>query len=107
LLLIRLVAGVSLIIDGIQGFQSGLSLQLLVLGLLAIVDGGLLVVGLWTPVAGFLVLLVSGWEVFFRHYSPYPEILLSAMGIAIALVGPGAQSVDARLFGLKRIDLED
>ena len=107
MLLIRLVAGTSLIIDGLRNLQSGFSPQLLIVALLAISDGGLLVLGLWTPVAGFVVFLVSGWEILFRHYDAYPGILLSSMGIAIALVGPGAQSVDARLFGWKRIDLED
>ena len=106
LLLIRLVAGTSLIIDGFQSLQSGISPQSLGLALLAIGDGALLIVGLWTPVAGFVVLLISAWEILFRHYIAYPRILLSTMGIAIALVGPGAQSVDARLFGWKRIDLE-
>ena len=107
LLLIRLVAGISLIINGFQNLQSGPSPQALALALLAIGDGGLLVVGLWTPVAGFVVLLVSAGEIFYRHYGVYPGILLSAMGIATALVGPGAQSIDARLFGWKRIDLDD
>jgi len=52
------------------------------------------------------VILLSAWEIFIRHEGPLPLILLSAMGIALALVGPGAFSVDARLFGLKRIDLK-
>ena len=107
LLLIRLVAGISLIIDGIQTLQSGLSPQLLILGILAIGDGGLLVVGLWTPVAGLMIVVLTVWRIVSLHYSLYSGVLLSAMGVSIALIGPGAQSVDARLFGWKRIDLED
>jgi hypothetical protein len=107
LLLIRLAAGASLIIDGLQNLESGFSLVSVILGLLAIGDGGLFVVGLWTPVVGIVVFLLSGWEILFRHYSAYPGILLSAMGIGISLVGPGVHSVDARLFGWKRIDIED
>ena len=102
LLLIRIVAGASLVIDGIEKFRTGQAL----LGSLVIADGLLLVAGLWTPVGGSLVILLSAWEIFIRHEGPLPLILLSAMGIALALVGPGAFSVDARLFGLKRIDLK-
>jgi putative oxidoreductase len=102
LLLIRIVAGISLIIDGIEKLRTGQT----ILGSLAIADGLLFVAGLWTPVAGSLVVPLSAWGIFIRHESPFPLILLSAMGLALALLGPGAFSVDARLFGLKRIDLK-
>jgi len=32
-------------------------------------------------------------------------LLLAAMGIAIAILGPGALSIDAHLFGRKRLDI--
>jgi putative oxidoreductase len=102
LLLIRIVAGLSLIIDGVEKFKAGQ----IVFGLLAIADGVLLVAGLWTPTAGSLVIVMSAWDFFVGDASRFPMILLSAIGAALALVGPGAFSVDARLFGLKRIDLK-
>ncbi len=34
-------------------------------------------------------------------------VLLATIGAAQALVGPGAWSIDARLFGWKRIDIRD
>ena len=105
LLLIRTVAGVSLIIDGIETFQTGEPLVSLVLRLLAVTDGALLVAGLWTPIAGSLVIGLAIWQTLLRHENPYPGILLAAMGAALALVGPGALSLDARLFGWKRIDI--
>ena len=107
LLLIRLVAGISLITDGIQSLQSGMSPQPLALGVLAIGIGGLVVVGLWTPIAGLMVVVLSIGEIAYLHYSLHSGILLSAMGVSLALIGPGAQSVDARLFGWKRIEFED
>jgi hypothetical protein len=42
----------------------------------------------------------------FRHDNPYPGILLAAMGVGLALVGPGAVSFDAWIFGFKKIDIE-
>lgn len=106
LLLIRIVAGISLIIDGVQKLQAGQPIDSVILGLLAIGDGALLVAGLTTPIAGTLVIAITSWETVVRHGDPYPAILLAGMGAAVALVGPGAFSIDAWLFGWKRIDLE-
>jgi uncharacterized membrane protein YphA (DoxX/SURF4 family) len=78
-----------------------------ILGLLAIGDGALLAVGLWTPIAGPLVIALSTWGILVQHDNPHPGILLAAIGATLALVGPGALSIDARLFGWKRIDLEN
>jgi putative oxidoreductase len=106
LLLIRIVAGIALVVDGAARFQAGLSLEPVILGLLAIAAGALLIAGLWTPIAGSLVIALAVWEILVRHESPYPGILLAAIGAALALVGPGAFSIDAWLFGWKRIDIE-
>jgi uncharacterized membrane protein YphA (DoxX/SURF4 family) len=106
LLLIRIVAGISLIIDGIGKLHAAQAIEPAILGFLAIGDGALLVAGLWTPIAGSLVIAIVTWEILVRHDHAYPDILLAAIGAALALVGPGALSVDARLFGWKRIDLE-
>lgn len=105
LLLIRIAAGSSLVIDGFEKFQAGEPAASLILRLLAVADGALLVAGLWTPIAGCLVIALAIWQTLFHHESPYPFILLATMGAALALVGPGAMSIDAWLFGWKRIDI--
>lgn len=105
LLLIRTVAGVALILDGSQKLQGEHAIGTVFLGLAAIGDGALLLVGLWTPIAGCVVLAVSAWEILIEHDRPYSGVLLATMGIALVLLGPGAVSVDARLFGWKRIDI--
>jgi putative oxidoreductase len=106
LLLIRIVAGASLVIDGKTRLHSGQSVMPLTLCVLAIGDGAVLVAGLWTPLAGFLAIALSVSEILVYHDSPCPCILLAAMGAGVAFVGPGAFSIDALLFGLKKIDIE-
>lgn len=105
LLLIRIAAGVSLIIDGLETIQAGEPAASLILRMVATADGALLLAGLWTPIAGSLVIGLAIWQTLLRHENPYPGILLAAMGAALALVGPGALSLDAWLFGWKRIDI--
>jgi uncharacterized membrane protein YphA (DoxX/SURF4 family) len=69
--------------------------------------GLLLLVGFWTPLAGMLVVLLEGGHVFSGVPDPWTHILLATLGGALALLGPGAWSVDARRFGWKRIDIGD
>jgi putative oxidoreductase len=106
LLLLRVVAGGVLILDGAAKIQAGPPGGSLMPSLFAIFDGALLVAGLWTPIAGPLVVLLSTWGILVLHQDSRLAILLAAIGAALGLVGPGALSVDARLFGWKRIDLE-
>jgi uncharacterized membrane protein YphA (DoxX/SURF4 family) len=62
-----------------------------------------LCVGLWTPVAGGALSIVALWSVFSGTGDPWAQILLASVGAALAMLGPGAWSIDARLFGRKRL----
>jgi|SRR3984957_5927185 putative oxidoreductase len=106
LLLLRIVSGGFLIVDGIEKCRAGQPVESLIIGLFAIVDGAFLAAGLWTPIAGPLVIVLCTWGIFVQHSDPHPGILLAAVGAALTLVGPGGLSIDARLFGWKRLDLE-
>jgi hypothetical protein len=106
LVLIRAAAGAALITTAGERIYSGGPIGLLILGIFTIADGVLLAVGLWTALAGFLALALSISDALIYRESLYPAILLSCMGAGVAFIGPGALSIDAWLFGLKRIDIE-
>ena len=105
LLLIRLVAGITLVSRGIVGLWEEPHLERAILHALSAGAGIFLLAGLWTPFAGVLAALIELWHAFSQPGDALTHILLVTLGIALAMVGPGAWSVDARLFGWKRINI--
>jgi putative oxidoreductase len=103
----RLVVGIALVVRRIIELQSAPSISLAVIHVLAIAAGILLLAGLWTPIAGVLLAIIETWSAFTHPHDPWSYILLGTLGAALAMLGPGAWSVDARLFGWKRIDPPD
>jgi uncharacterized membrane protein YphA (DoxX/SURF4 family) len=68
--------------------------------------GLLLIIGLWTPAAAAFMVFLELGRIISRQGDPANDILLCILALAIALLGPGGWSIDARLFGWKRIDIE-
>jgi len=109
LVILRLGAGISLVyfaIEALAGAGSG-EPGIVVLDMVGGVAGILLIVGLWVPVAGVVVAIAQLWillsQPFSKHAYPFAHILLPVLGVALVLLGPGAWSIDARLFGRKRL----
>ena len=77
---------------------------------IAIGGGILLVAGLWTPLAGGLAALEETGQAL-SSYSSMREAVwihgfLAVLSLSLAMLGPGAWSIDARLFGRRRFDLD-
>jgi uncharacterized membrane protein YphA (DoxX/SURF4 family) len=96
LLLLRLGTGAMLIEFGI-GSPSAVSL-------VATAGGALLLAGLWTPIVGTAIAITELWITFSQSNHLRSHFLLAILGACLAMIGPGAWSIDARLFGRKQID---
>jgi len=107
LLLLRLVAGILLVQPGIAALLARPRWDEVILQSIGAGVGVLLLVGLWTPMAGILVVIVELGKILFRDGSLGNCLVLASLGAALAMLGPGVHSVDARLFGRKRIDIRD
>jgi hypothetical protein len=103
----RLVAGTTLVARAVIGLSGEPAIGLTALLVLQAALGMLLLAGLWTPVAGTLVAIEQSWRFVSEPEDPWIHILLATLGLALALLGPGAWSIDARLFGWRRIDIRD
>jgi len=105
LLLLRLVVGILLLHDGIAGLMGTPHPASVWLEVIAAGEGIFLLAGLWTPVAGVLLAVTELGIVFTGTDQLRNTILLATLGIALAILGPGGWSIDARLFGRKRLDI--
>ena len=90
-----------------MSLRGGTAIGAAIFHVLGAVAGILLLGGLWTPIAGVLVAILALWQAFSHPGNPWSCIMLGTLGAALALLGPGGWSVDARLFGWKRIDIRD
>jgi len=69
--------------------------------------GILLLLGLWTPFSGMLIAVVEIWSAFSSAGSTGISIMLATSGASLAMIGPGAWSIDACLFGRKHFEIPD
>ena len=63
-----------------------------------------ILLGLWTPIVGTLVSLLEVWVLLSRGVDAWIPIILATLSGTLAMIGPGAWSIDARLFGRKHIE---
>jgi putative oxidoreductase len=101
---LRVVTAIPPVQHGIAGLWP-VSQPLVIVHVAAAGAAVLLLAGLWTPVAGVLMAVVEVSLAVFHPGDRWMHMLVGALGIVLAMLGPGAWSVDARLFGRKRIQI--
>ena len=102
LLILRLAAGLSLAaVAHVTGDLEGTAALLArcVVGGVAL----LIWIGLWTPLAGVAGAAIQIIVITFAHQFNLSLVVFAAVALSLAMLGPGAWSFDARLFGRKRI----
>lgn len=64
-----------------------------------------MIAGLWTPAVGAVIALAEGVLAALLHLhskdDPWSHGVLAVLAVGLAMLGPGAWSIDARLFGRK------
>ncbi|MBV8867020.1 MAG: hypothetical protein JO210_16610 [Acidobacteriaceae bacterium] len=102
LLLQRMLAGSMLLYEGLLRISVKPYDASTIPGLTGAAAGCFLIAGLWTPLAGLTSSLVELWS-FLAGTASLTAVASGLLGGTIAMIGPGAWSVDARLFGRKHI----
>lgn len=109
LLQLRLCLATAVLYFGLAGLSKPYGTIVFQQASIAAAGAFFVLAGLWTPVMGTLVALDQVW-IAFSSYSLAPEdawihAFLAVLAVSVAMLGPGAWSIDARLFGRKRFDI--
>jgi putative oxidoreductase len=104
LLLLRVVIGTALVVRAASKLWIDAPLNVTIPAVLLMGAGILLIAGLWTPIVGTSVALIEIWKIITLPGDKWVWLLLGTAGAALAMLGPGLWSIDARLFGWKRIE---
>jgi putative oxidoreductase len=105
LLLQRLLIAAALLHFGMSHLNGTSDLASIVISLIGAAAGILLLIGLWTPFVGSLIAAVQMWIAFSYAGDPWTSIMLAILAATLAIIGPGAWSIDARLFGRVHIEI--
>lgn len=104
LILMRMVTGVAIAVPAGSHLLANTFNPTGIESVVLLGAGVLLALGLYTPIAGTLVTLIQIYGLFTLPANWLSNLLIATLAVALAMLGPGLWSVDARLFGWKRIE---
>ena len=98
LLLMRLVVGSALVVRAsLRLLSDPPPLNVTIPATFLIGAGILLIAGLWTAIAGISIALTEAWKLLMLPGDKWLWLMVGTVGAALAMLGPGLWSVDARL----------
>jgi uncharacterized membrane protein YphA (DoxX/SURF4 family) len=100
----RLTVGVAFAYSAGSTLLSNPPITMAIMSVLLVTAGVLLTIGFCTPIVGTMVALVAIYRLLTIPADKMVYFLIASLGAALAMLGPGLWSVDARLFGWKRIE---
>ena len=103
MLLLRVLVAVSVIVQTVAYLRAAETLAGWSIVALLLASAACLLLGFVTPVAAVLIGLTSLGLAFWTTPYPIQELEVVVLAIVIALLGPGAFSIDARMFGRREI----
>lgn len=111
ILLLRVGMGVAFVAQGIAYLGADHELKTLIIALLMVVGGALLLIGSlsrWVALAATATSLLSLFSWFPAprvglFESPITAFIVIVVAVSLACMGPGAFSLDARLFGRREV----
>jgi hypothetical protein len=106
LLIMRVGQGVQVLSGSHLDAVAGFTLTDTLLYGLELLTAGLLAIGLGSPVAGLLQALLECRSVYADGRFNPGHFDCALLAICLAMLGPGAFSVDARLFGRRRVRID-
>lgn len=106
LLLLRISRGSALFADAAAALQGPAIPQVTITAIAEFPTGALIILGLWTPVAAAVACLLSLGIMLIGQGTIEPQVLRAAIGLGLGVLGPGAWSIDARLFGRRRVEIK-
>jgi uncharacterized membrane protein YphA (DoxX/SURF4 family) len=113
LLLLRVTLGISVIAQGVIAFSAkeNQTFWTFLPIIFAVIFGLTLIIGFLTPLFGVVVFL---WNIIFitvpfgfHHTDYYAIFYISMIAVAVTIIGPGAFSLDARMFGRREVIIPD
>lgn len=103
----RLLIGIAFLHYGVVQLEQTHRIAIFTPSLIEAIAGILLILGLGTPVTGALAALTEVWSIFWHRGDLWIAIILATFATSLSMIGPGAWSIDAYLFGRKHMKIPE